>query len=555
MRAKLPWAILLSFLAGCSSESEESTASRGTILFRDATSESGIAFRTTSGRTPSTEILEVKGGGLALLDFDQDGDADVFVPNGATLDAPDAGPGARLYENLGGLRFRDVTENSGLRWNRFGFGVTVADIDKDGQDDLFIAGFGMCGLFLATGKGRFEDVTEQAGIRCDGWCSAAAFGDLDGDGDLDLYVARYLHFDPKSPPAKTTFLGVDVFAGPRGLKPLGDFVYENLGNGKFRDVTEPWGFGDAKPSYGLGVVIADFDLDGKQDVFVGNDSQADFLFVRKEQGKFEEIGVKSGIGLNEDGAGQATMGIAVGDVDGNGLPDVFTTNFMNDTNTLHLNLGAHLYDDQTTRFGLGLLSRPFVGWAAGFYDFDHDRDEDLLIFNGHTYPAEIADPRGWKHAQVPLLFRREPDRFHLVTSQESGEWLSQARSDRSAAFADLDRDGDVDVLVTGLNEPVRLLENQSRTVLPGLLVELSDLRPESGNRHGLGAHLRLEGDRGSQHRWIVSGGSYQAATMAFAHFAKDPLKAERLHVVWPDGFKEDRSVEPGRKSLVIERRN
>jgi hypothetical protein len=526
----------------------------GPLRFRDSTAASGIALVTTSGRAPSTQILEVKGGGLALFDMEQDGDFDLLVPNGATLDAPASGPGARLFENLGGLRFRDVTAASGIAWRGWSFGTAVADFDGDGRDDVFIAGYGGNALLRNLGGGRFEDIAIAAGVRGGGWATAAAAGDLDGDGDLDLYVARFLRFDPAAPPPPMEFMGVPVFAGPRGLEPEPDQVFENLGEGRFRDATEAWGFAQARTSYGLGVLILDVDGDGAPEVFVGNDSQPNFLFVRGPDGRYTDRGVASGIAVNENGSGQATMGIAVADVDGNGLPDVFTSNFMNDTNTLHANQGGLLFLDWTQRYGLGLVSRPFVGWAAGFFDFDHDGDEDLVVFNGHTYPPEITDARGWMHAQVPLLFRREKARFERVEPAEGGAWLATRRCDRSAAFGDLDLDGDVDIVVTGLNEPVLVLENVGTHVGRWLQVELRDPRPGARNPRGLGARLELSGPAASQVRWIHTAGSYHASSPPVAHFG---LGAElgpwRLHVRWPDGHVQETALSGVERRLLLVR--
>jgi hypothetical protein len=248
----------------------------GALHFTDATARSGIALTLTSGGQVPTQVLEVKGGGVALFDCDNDGDLDLFVPNGATLDAPAAGPGARLFENLGGLRFRDATAERGIAFRGWGMGVAVGDVDGNGFDDLYIAAYGPDALLLNDGK-RFTDATAAAGLGDARWGTAAAFGDLDGDGDLDLYVANYLEFDPLHPPPGATFRGQPVFAGPKGLAPAADALYENLGGGRFRDASASSGIAAVRPSYGLGVAILDFDADGRQDVFVGNDSMPSFL--------------------------------------------------------------------------------------------------------------------------------------------------------------------------------------------------------------------------------------------------------------------------------------
>jgi len=524
------------------------------LQLRDVTATSGIDLVTTSGRTPSTQVLEVKGGGLALLDWDDDGDHDLFVPNGATLDRPDTGPGCRLYENRGGLQFVDVTAASGLGFRRWGFGPAVGDADGDGRDDLFVACFGPDALLRNEGGGRFRDITPSAGASDPQWSTAASFTDFDGDGDLDLYVANYLEFDTARPPPPARFLGVTVFGGPAGLPAAPDSAWRNDGTGAFTDVSEALGFRAVAPRHGLGVVGLDFDDDGRQEVLVGNDSGPNFLFSRGEASTFREVGLEGGLATNADGREQATMGLAIADVDGNGLPDVFSTNFQNDGNTLHLNLGGLAFEDRSLEWGLGPVSRPFVGWAAGFADLDLDQDEDLVVLNGHVYPREVTEPHGWGHAQVPLLFERDGSAFSRVASHADGDWLATPRCSRSGVFADLDRDGDLDLVAGELNGPVRVLENDGASG-NWLVVALEDARPGSANRRGLGARVELLAKAGRQRRWIHAGGSYQAAQPPEACFG---LSGDDAHVdlvvTWPDGWIESVPAVATRQHLLVTRR-
>ena len=342
---------LVAIFVGCGSDDEggapASTSSpigTGAFAFEDVTARSGIDLQTVSGGTPSTQILEVKGGGLGLIDFDGDGDRDLFVPNGATLEDPEGGPGARLYRNEGELRFLDVTEQSGIDLRRWSFGVTAGDFDADGHDDLYVAAFGPDVLLRNRGDGTFEDVTEASGIEAPGWSTGAAFADLDEDGDLDLFVTRYLEFDPAAPPPPAIFSGMQVLNGPRGLVPLADLVFENQGDGRFLPAGAPGAFASIEPRYGLNLVVADLTGDGRVDVLVGNDSQENQLYrndgVPGSPMRFTEIGLASGLGTNQDGAGQATMGMAVADVNDDGVPDVFSSNFSSDMNTMHVSGGA-----------------------------------------------------------------------------------------------------------------------------------------------------------------------------------------------------------------------
>jgi len=529
---------------GCSKE--PATKIAPTLHWKDVSATAGLDFTTTSGKTPSSQILEVKGGGLGAIDYDDDGDFDLLVPNGATLESPRKGPGARFYENRstpGAIRFEDATTKSGLIFDRWGFGPCVLDADGDGKDDVFIACYGDDAFFQNRG-GKFEERTAAVGLvgESNDWSTAAATGDLDLDGDLDLYVANYLGFDTKNPPAPSNFLDAPVFGGPKGLPPLPDRCYVNRGDGTFEDATTELGFATVAPGYGLGVAILDFDLDGKQDVFVGNDSGANFLFVRGADGKFMDVGVDRAVATNGDGIEQATMGIAIGDVNRDERPDLFTTNFMNDTNTLHVGLEDGSYSDQTSLYGLGVASRPFVAWATAFYDFDHDFDEDILVFNGHVYPKEITEPRKWNHDQVPQLYRREGKRFALATAAESGEWLALARCDRTAIFDDLDGDCDIDIVVNSLNQPIRTLENDGATPggttasSRGVLVELEQTGAFSKNPHALGSRVVLVVGELRQVRWIYSSGGYQSSQPPRAHFAV-PSAATKytLEITWPDG--------------------
>jgi hypothetical protein len=557
----------------------------GPFPFTDVATSSGLDMHLTSGRTPATQIVEVKGGGVALLDAEGDGDWDVFVPNGATLDDPARGPGCRLFENLtegpgGALRFRDATDDSGLTYRRWGVGAAVGDVDGDGSDDLYVTAFGENALLVNDGAGHFSDRTNVAGVGDDRWGTGCAFGDLDGDGDLDLYVVNYLAFDPAAPPVGDRFMGVDVFGGPAGLAAQADVLYANRGDGTFEDVTAASGCGDVPAAHGLNVVILDLDRDGAQEILVGNDSMPNRLLDDDVDGttasspdgaggvtggvtgggpwtrRLTDRGLSSGLSANAEGHSQATMGLAVADVDGNGFADVYSTNFSSDTNTLHLSQGGRFFDDRSARFGVGTPSRMDVGWAAGFHDLDLDGDEDLLVFNGHVYSQASEDAMDSPARQRPLLLERDGSTFRQVAATP-GTWLDAAHVDRSAAFGDLDGDGDVDVVVGERDGPLRLLRNDAAHE-PGswLAVRLSDRRAGSANVRGLGAEVTLTWPGGSARRWILSGGSYLSAGAPVARFGL-PTEARgatlRVEIAWPDGEAQVvEDAQPG--ELVVERR-
>ncbi|MBP9144345.1 MAG: VCBS repeat-containing protein [Thermoanaerobaculia bacterium] len=500
----------------------------------------GIDLVMTSGRMPSREIAEVNGGGVALFDYDRDGDLDIFLANGSTLEATELGPGSRLYANRGNGTFEDATAKAGIDLRRWATGVAVGDYDGDGWDDLYVACFGRNVLLrnqadAASGR-RFVDVTAQAGVGDPGWSTSAAFGDLDGDGDLDLYVVNYLEFDPQQPPARTgnAFKGVPVMAGPRGLRAQPDTLYENRGDGTFADSSAVAGARvDGGLDYGLVTLILDFDGDGRRDIFVGNDSTANQLYRNLGSLRFENVADRAGIAVSDHGVPQATMGFAVTDANGDGRPDLFNTAFSDDTNTLRINLGDGLFDDRSAQYGLAAVSRPFLSWGCGFYDFDLDGDEDLFVANGHVYPELDGPDLGASWAQEPLLFESRGGRFERASASASGagEWLARRVHGRAVAFGDLDGDADVDIVMTTLNGSPWVLRNEA----PRGRALAVELRAPAPNRHAFGSVVELETPSGVARRWITGGGSYQSVDEPVAFFALAGAARGTLRVRWPDG--------------------
>ncbi|MDG1136808.1 MAG: CRTAC1 family protein [Phycisphaerales bacterium] len=472
---------------------------------------------TVCGAQNPTQIIEVNGTGLALIDFDNDDDLDLFVVNASN--AP-----CRLYENVGdkSIVFEDVTERMQIDLKRWANGVAVGDINRDGFDDLYVTCHGANALLLNAGGESFEEVAVRSGVADAGWGTSARFGDLDGDGDVDLYVCNYVEYDFENPPAPATYKGQLVLGGPHGMTPEKDVVYENLGDGTFKDATKKWGF-DSDPSFTLNAAILDFTGDGLQDVFVGNDSMANYLFVNTGETptRFENRALQFGSATNGDGAMQATMGIAVADVNGNGRADIFTTNFSSDTNTLLLNDASGFFDDRTKRYGLGLLSRTQLGWTCGFHDFDLDGDEDLFIVNGHVYPNASMETMDSAREQPVLLLERKGERFERVD-------LPGKYRDRAAVFGDLDNDGDTDVIVAQRGGDVRVLRNDARLEQP-FIVEFKGAC--------LGAKIHVSFMDGSNTTsWITDGFGFQSSSKNARKVFTKPISS--VEITWPSGNQE-----------------
>ncbi|MBT6269353.1 MAG: hypothetical protein HOI88_03270 [Phycisphaerae bacterium] len=520
--------LVLLLLCGCS---ENETASRNLPTEVDQSSSTISFFEIATEIKPSvcgadspTQIIEVNGTGIALLDFDNDNDLDVFVVSASNHPC-------RLYENISDdkISFVEVTDKLGIQIQRWGNGVAVGDVNGDGFDDLYITCHGSNVLLLNQHGESFKDETGKYGVGDTGWGTSARFGDLDGDGDLDLYVCNYVEFDFDNPPPRSIYKGIRVLGGPHGMLPMSDIVYENVENRTFKDVTNEWGFGK-DPAYSLNVAILDFTGDGLQDVFVGNDSMSNNLFVNTGETpiRFKNKAIRFGAATNGDGAMQATMGIGVADVSGNGYPDIFTTNFSSDTNTLLTNDQDGYFNDQTKRYGLGLISRSFLGWTCGFYDFDLDGDEDLLIVNGHVYPEATMETMDSERAQTLLLLERVGNRFVPIEQKN-------AHTDRTAVFGDLDSDGDIDVLIAQRSGALRILRND--------LIEKKtlsiQLKGNAENPKGLGAKITVTYSDGSTStRWNTDGFGFQSSTSPSQHLFANQKGAIEVEVIWQNNVRQ-----------------
>jgi hypothetical protein len=514
------------------------------FAFSEVAREAGlVAVTTFGGRETNKYLLETTGCGVAFLDFDSDGWLDVFFVNGWTLEGfPDGeGPTNHLYRNRGDGHFEDVTTQAGLVHSGWGQGACVGDYDNDGHDDLYVTYYGQNRLYHNLGDGRFEDATAGAGLLGERtrWGTGCAFLDYDRDGHLDLFAANYIDLDLETAPVPESGLcrykGVPVACGPPGLPGGKNVLYRNLGDARFEDVSERSGVADAVGTYGLGVVTLDFNDDGWVDVYVANDSNPCALYLNRQDGTFEDVGVLSGCAFSQDGKPQAGMGIGIGDYDRNGTMDIFKSNFAGDTSTLYANTGDGFCDDRTFASGIGINTR-WLGWGAGFVDLDNDGWLDIFLTNGHVYPEveQLETEAGYRQRKV--VYRSLGNgRFEDVT-ERLGPPAATPRAGRGTAFGDYDNDGDVDMVVNNVHQPPDLFRVESRTDHHWLLVKLVGTR---SNRSAIGARVRCVNGGEGQVQEVRGGGSYISQNDLRVHFGlAEATRVDRLEVRWPNGLEE-----------------
>ncbi len=521
--------------------------------FVDIAREGGIEVVQVGGGADVDFIVESLGAGAGWLDYDGDGDPDLYLAQGATLDAPDQGPPDRLYRNdgdgggTGAIRFTDVTAAAGLGDTRWSFGVAVADYDGDGDPDLYLTNWGPNRLYRNNGDGTFTDVAEAAGVADPRYGASAAWSDVDRDGDLDLYVANYVEFAVGRYPARgeplartefgCTWRAIEVFCGPRNLEPAPDVFFRNEGDPdgdgipRFVEATREAGLAVA-PYFSLGVLFFDGDDDGDDDVYVANDSVQNYYFENRGDGTFDESSLVSGLAFNEEGHEQAGMGVASGDFDGDGRLDVAVTNFSHDHDTLYRNEGGGLFTDVSYPSGLATASFLTLGWGVVFLDADHDGREDLFVAHGHVYPQVDGRRLGTSFRQRNALFRNVGGVTLEDVAATAGPGLQAIDSSRAAALADLDGDGDLDLAVTNLNAAPYLLRNEGA---PGNWLAVR-VRGAGANRDAIGARVTLVAGGRTQVREVRRNGSFLASHEPLAHFGLGTAaRVERLEIRWPSG--------------------
>jgi hypothetical protein len=523
-----------------------------TELFREVAAETGLRFRHFTGATGRYYMPEIMGSGCALFDYDSDGDLDVYVAQGAVLEPGktagealfptlDGRPaGNRLFRNelvpSGKLRFTDVTAGSGADGNAYGMGVATGDYDNDGRPDLYVTNFGDNALLHNEGNGRFKDVTRASRTGDPRWSTGAAFVDYDRDGDLDLFVTNYVDFTVRGNKVCHATTGDIDYCTPRAYPFVTDRLLRNEGNGIFSDVSISSRAGSMKGP-GLGVAILDANLDGWPDIFISNDSAANFLWMNRKDGTFQEGAVDAGVAYAQDGIAKAGMGIAAGDFDSDGDDDILVVNLAAEGATLFRNDGGQ-FQDASLRHGIGAATNSATGFGAGWFDYDNDGALDLFIANGAV--TMMGSQRGtpYPFGQRNLILRNPGGgrRFEDVTDR-AGASLAHPEVGRGAGFGDIDNDGDIDILVSNNNGPVRLLRNESGSARNWLQARLIGTK---SNRMAIGARLALYlRDRPPLWRHVDTASSYLSASDSRAHFGiGGDSRVERLEVYWPSGLVE-----------------
>ena len=505
------------------------------IVLRDVTKQSGVAFKHTDGGSGRRYIMETVSAGLALFDYDRDGDIDIYFVNGAPLEGTkvDLPPRNALYRNDGNFRFTDVTKEAGVGDPGYGLGIAVGDYDNDGDPDIYLNNYGPNVMYNNNGDGTFADLTQRTGTA--GGPSllgaGACFLDADKDGDLDLYVSSYLDFAYETH-VHNVWMGFHVYPGPEHYEPTPDAFYSNNGDGTFTDASAESGVASHR-GRGMGVICADYDNDGDTDIFVANDSTANFLFENDGTGKFEEVGLLSGVAYDLYGKEQGSMSVDCADYDNDGLLDFYQTSYQRQMNLLYKNLGEGLFDDVTLTTNAGVGSLQHVTWGAGFADFDNDGDRDVFVACGHLYDnVELfCDTTSFRVRNL-LLMNAGEGKFVDVSSL-SGDGMAPKFSSRGAAFDDLDNDGDLDVVILNSRSQPTILRNDSQNDHHWLQIRP---RGRGTNRDGVGARVRVAAGDLTQIDEVHSGRSYQSHYGTRLHFGLGKHDhVDRVEVRWIGG--------------------
>jgi hypothetical protein len=535
------------------SATDRGDADGAAALFTDITEQAGLDFVHDAGVDGSYFYPQIIGAGGALLDYDSDGDLDIYLVSGAHRTPPSGPPPTnRLYRREADGRYRDVTAESGLGHPGFDMGVAVGDYDNDGHPDLHVTSYGPDVLFRNNGDGTFTDVTSAAGIDNPLWSVSASFFDEDWDGDLDLFVVNYV--DSPTPRVCRNEAGQPEFCGPTAFPGTPDVLYRNNGDGTFTDASRAAGI-DAIQGRGLGVACHDFDGDGQLDVFVANDGEANFLWMNRG-GVFTEAAAMAGVALNRFANTEASMGVAAGDVDEDGDVDLFMTHLVRESNTSYRNDGLGTFDDVTASMGLEASSLAYTGFGTALLDFDHDGGLDLVVVNGRVKAAEVlAGADGTSplaaYAEPNLLYRGDGRGRFVDVSEHAGALCRDVEIGRGLATGDIDGDGDLDLLVCNNHGPARLYRNDAASGGHWLLVRVVDSRLR---RDAYGAQVTVHAGGRVRRRIVNPGLGYASSSDPRVHVGLgDARRVELLQVRWPDGHVRELTDVAADQSIVVER--
>jgi hypothetical protein len=526
-----------------------------TVLFTDVTERLAVDFVHHTGHTDRYLMPEIMGGGGAVFDYDGDGDLDIYLVDSGDHTPMDDQPATtpnRLFRQGPDGTFSDATEASGLGDLGYGMGCAIGDIDNDGDLDVYVTNWGPDALYRNEGNGTFKNITPEAGIENNVWSCSAAFLDYDRDGDLDLYVANYLNYDPTRECSDDA--GRPVYCGPKAFDGVRDTLYRNDGGSSFTDITVEAGM--AEPTLaGLGVVCADLDDDGLIDVYVANDGDPNLYWVNQGDGTFMEDAFIMGVACNGHGMPEAGMGVTTGDVDADGDLDIFVTHLASESNTYYRNQGDMGFDDATSAVRLAAASTAFTGFGTAFFDYDNDGHLDLAVANGTVTRRQrpLADePPFWKdYVEFNLLFHNDGTGVYAHKSQEAGTFASDLDISRGLIPADLDHDGDLDLLVINIEGPARIYRN-NQTPEAGDWIDLNVVLP-GRHRQALGAKVSIETNHRTLIRHVLPPGGYLTGGEAGVHLGlEDGEIIKRINVRWPDGRLEQFTAPPARPSITLE---
>jgi hypothetical protein len=525
--------------------------------FDDVTSELGLNFQHIASHTSRKYLIETMGSGVALFDYDNDGRLDTFAVNGAPLSDPTpkgtipqkTGPKYwnRLYHQKQDGTFEDVTERAGLQGVGYGMGVAVGDYDNDGYEDLYVTAYGGNKLYRNNGDGTFTDVTEKAGVDGGGWSTSAAWVDFDGDGLLDLVVLRYMQWDFDDIWCGERKEGYRAYCNPDAFHPTTPFVYHNDGKGHFTEVSRKIGL--AEPGKGLGIALADYDRDGRIDIFVANDSMVEFLYHNKSDRTFEEVALMSGVAVDGEGHTYAGMGVDFADYNNDGLPDLVITALANQMYALYRNNGDGTFTYDSHFSGIGRMTMMHSGWGVRFLDYDNDGWKDLLIAQGHDLDTIERTFPNLRYRE-PMLLARNTGQGFLDVSPDAGSVFREAWVGRGMAIGDIDNDGRLDAVVTTNDGALYVLRNATQTRNHSLTLRLVG---HKSNRDAIGAEVKVVTAKGSQFATVTTASSYLSSSDKRVHFGLGAeTVAEMIEIRWPSGIRQTLKNVRGDQILQID---